>query len=67
MTLEVIITILVYAFIITAYFLPVIVGRNKNNLLGITLVTIFLGWTLLGWGFAMMWAIGSSRKTIKNK
>jgi hypothetical protein len=67
MILEATITILIYLIIIGMYFLPVIVGRNKNNLTGITLVTIFLGWTLLGWGFAMMWAIGSSRKTIKNK
>ena len=67
MTLEAIVTITIYLIIILAYLLPIIVGRNKNNLLGITLVTIFLGWTLLGWGFAMMWAIGSSRKTIKTK
>jgi Superinfection immunity protein len=40
------------------YFLPFIVAlaRGKRDLLGIFLLNFFLGWTLIGWVVALIWA-----------
>lgn len=41
------------------YFTPAIVGayRKHNQILPILLLNIFLGWTLLGWVVALVWAL----------
>ncbi len=57
--------ILVIIFIIVGlffYFIPAFVGRNKRDSLGITLLNIFLGWSVLGWIGALIWAVTSERK-----
>jgi len=38
------------------YFLPSIIGRNKRNAGAIFLLNFFLGWTVVGWIVAMVWA-----------
>jgi GTP-dependent phosphoenolpyruvate carboxykinase len=40
------------------YFLPSIIalGRNKRNTLSIFLLNFFVGWTLVGWVVALVWA-----------
>jgi hypothetical protein len=43
------------------YFLPAILGRDKSNATGIFLLNFFLGWTLIGWVAAFIWAISSDR------
>lgn len=47
-------------FLIVLYFLPAIVAhiRNVKHPLrnGIGLLNIFLGWTLVGWLAALIWA-----------
>jgi Superinfection immunity protein len=48
--------------ILTAlYFLPSIIGKDKRDAMGIFLVNLFLGWTLIGWVFALLWACASDR------
>lgn len=46
------------------YFIPVIVAyiRKHNNILAITLLTIFLGWTFFGWLAALLWSLNSDIK-----
>lgn len=46
------------------YFIPVIVAyiRKHNNLLAITIMTIFTGWTFFGWLAALLWALNSDTK-----
>jgi len=44
------------------YFIPAFIGRNKRDSMGITLLNIFLGWSVLGWIGALIWAITSERK-----
>jgi Superinfection immunity protein len=41
------------------YFLPAIIGiaRSKRDLLSIFLLNLFLGWTLIGWVVALVWAV----------
>ncbi len=44
------------------YFIPAFVGRNKRDSMGIALVNLFLGWSVLGWIGALIWAVVSKRK-----
>lgn len=39
------------------YFLPSIVGRNKRDWGAIFVTNLFLGWTVIGWIFALIWAL----------
>jgi len=41
------------------YFLPSIValGRSKRDLLAIFLLNLFLGWSVIGWVVALVWAV----------
>ncbi|HTW58919.1 MAG TPA: superinfection immunity protein [Terriglobales bacterium] len=40
------------------YFLPSIIAlaRSKRDLLAIFLLNFFLGWTMIGWIVALIWA-----------
>jgi Superinfection immunity protein len=48
-------------FIVILYFLPSIIARDKSEATGIFLLNLFLGWTLIGWVAAFLWAIASDR------
>ena len=50
-----------------SYFLPtfVAIGRGHKEFLGISIINIFLGWTLLGWVVALAWACTSNVKNIR--
>ena len=39
------------------YFAPSIVGRNKTNSGAIFALNLLLGWTILGWVAALVWAL----------
>jgi len=39
------------------YFFPAFVARHKRNRRAILVVNFFLGWTLLGWIGALIWAM----------
>ena len=49
-------------FVIGLYFLPAIVAaaRHTHNATAILLLNIFLGWTVVGWGIALLMAISSA-------
>ncbi len=53
--------IVVFSFVIIM-LLPGIVAsrRNHRNHAAIWAVTIIFGWTLLGWGVALVWALTES-------
>ena len=42
----------------TIYFLPTLITlmRHRHNRLAIFILNLLLGWTLLGWIVAMVWA-----------
>jgi len=50
--------IFIVIMIILFYFLPTIVGfeNKKKNAQAIFALNLFLGWTLLGWVVALIWA-----------
>ena len=39
------------------YFITAIVGRKKRNFGAIFALNLLLGWTLLGWVLALVWAL----------
>ena len=47
-----------FGFGFVSYFLPSIVAlvRGKRDTLSICLLNFFLGWTLIGWIIALVWA-----------
>jgi hypothetical protein len=50
---------LTLAFSVLLYFLPAIIGRRKREAVGIFLVNLLLGWTVIGWIIALLWACTS--------
>lgn len=47
-----------FGFGFLVYFAPTLVAlvRHKRNTLSIFLLNLFLGWTLIGWIIALVWA-----------
>lgn len=47
------------ALVLLVYFIPAIVANKKNHdsYVGILLLNIFLGWSLIGWVVALVWAV----------
>ena len=45
-------------FSMVMYFLPSIIAlaRSKRDLLAIFLLNLFLGWSIIGWFVALIWA-----------
>jgi hypothetical protein len=38
------------------YFYPSWVGRKRRNRLAIFVTNLLFGWSLIGWGIALIWA-----------
>jgi hypothetical protein len=47
-----------FGFPLLLYFLPSIIAlaRSKRDLLAIFLLNLFLGWSVIGWIVALVWA-----------
>ncbi|MBE8158439.1 MAG: superinfection immunity protein [Betaproteobacteria bacterium] len=48
------------------YFIPSLIGNEKQHAAGIFVVNLFLGWTLLGWVVALAWALSSPKSEKAN-
>jgi len=46
------------------YFLPTIIGRNKSDAGLIFVVNLFLGWTVVGWVVALIWACAADTRPV---
>jgi Superinfection immunity protein len=48
-----------FGFGFVMYFLPSIIAlaRSKRDITGIVLLNFFLGWTMIGWIVALVWAV----------
>jgi len=63
--------LMIYAFIfftlsmlfisLAVYCVPIIVAyvRKHRNIVAISILTVFLGWSFLGWLGAFLWALNS--------
>ncbi|HTW22481.1 MAG TPA: superinfection immunity protein [Candidatus Baltobacteraceae bacterium] len=45
-----------FAFCMLVYFLPSIIGHSKRSFTGILVLNLLLGWTVIGWFAALIWA-----------
>jgi hypothetical protein len=50
------------AVLLIIYLLPAMLGHNKKPAAGIWILNITLGWTVLGWLGALIWAASAERK-----
>ena len=57
--------LLVIAFVLFFYFIPTIAAhvRDHRSSAAIALLNLFLGWTILGWLAALIWANTGNVKT----
>jgi len=46
------------------YFLPTIIGRHKANAGAIFILNLLLGWTVIGWVVALVWALSGEARQI---
>ena len=48
-----------FGFSFVTYFLPSIIAlaRNKRDIVAIVLLNFFLGWSVIGWVVALIWAV----------
>ena len=48
-----------FGFGFVTYLLPSIIAliRSKRDITGIVLLNFFLGWTMIGWVVALIWAL----------
>lgn len=46
------------------YFLPIMIAstRKHHNVVSISIVNVFLGWTMLGWVICLAWAFSQVKK-----
>ena len=49
----------IFGFGFAIYFLPSIIAlaRSKRDIVAILLLNLFLGWTMIGWVVALVWAL----------
>ena len=55
--------------LIVLYFVPTVIAirRKSDNITGIALLNIFLGWSTLGWLAAFFWALLSDPRSNADK
>lgn len=60
--------IVVAIWSLMSYFIPSIIAaaRGHKDTMGITILNIFLGWTLLGWVVALVWSVTGNNKPLAN-
>ena len=53
-------------FLILMYWLPTIIAiaRQAPSALGIAVFNFFLGWTVIGWIMALVWALAAGPQVI---
>lgn len=54
-------TFVLILFAIIAYFIPAYIARNTKYSAGITILNLLLGWTILGWIAALIWAVSAPK------
>jgi Superinfection immunity protein len=49
----------IFGFGFVLYFLPAIIAfaRSKRDAISILVLNFFLGWTMIGWVIALVWAL----------
>jgi hypothetical protein len=50
-----------FLFLFVMYWLPTLIAivRGTHSALGVAMLNFFLGWTVIGWVVAMLWALAA--------
>jgi hypothetical protein len=56
--------VLFLLFACLMYFLPTIIGRDKSDAGLIFVVNLLLGWTVVGWIVAFLWACAADPRPV---
>jgi Superinfection immunity protein len=56
--------VLFLLFACLMYFLPTIIGRDKSDAGLIFVVNLLLGWTVVGWIVAFIWACAADTRPV---
>ena len=59
--MNILVILFLTSLIIMLYFLPALIGSSRKDAVGICLLNVFLGWTLIGWIAAFIWAISKEK------
>lgn len=56
----------ILAMIFLMYWLPTVIAvvRQAHSALGVFLLNFFLGWTVIGWLIALVWALAADNRAI---
>jgi len=54
---------LLFAIGLAIYFLPTLVGWKKKNVIAIFTLNLLLGWSVIGWVIALVWAVAKDTGT----
>jgi len=54
--------VLFFLMFVLIYFLPTLIAIGKKYVSGIFTLNLLLGWTILGWIGALIWAVSSPNK-----
>ena len=51
-------------FLVLMYWLPTVIAivRQAPSALGVAVFNFFLGWTVIGWFFALIWALAAHNR-----
>jgi len=49
--------LLILVLVILVYFIPTMVASGKKNATAIFVLNLLLGWSLIGWVVALVWAL----------
>lgn len=57
-------TVIVFTFMMLVYMIPGLIAyvRGHHNALAIAMTNLVFGWSLLGWGIALVWALTNPKK-----
>ena len=57
--------VLLFALVFAIYWVPfyVAAARKTQNVGGVFVINLFLGWTFIGWVIALAMAAGGAKKT----
>lgn len=50
------------AGLIALYFLPCLLASGKKHSTGIIILNVFLGWSIVGWIAALIWAVSDEKQ-----
>lgn len=57
--------IILFLLAAVLYFLPGIIGNGKRDDTAIWILNLFLGWTVIGWIVALVWAATSDSEPVQ--